>query len=160
MWTWKIAGPSTTGPSTDRLLTNELSFWSVVWVRDLSFDVLLPHPYVLTNNHQLRGVEQPTGCWLPQSIGAGLDSFWLNEGSFLKDPWLVLGDVCPDVSNPNIIVFDFRISYINFIKNEHIKLDETCQDTQGHFKANLLNVTDVIGCLISKLHETCKTDYN
>ena len=32
---------------------------------------------------------------------------------------------------------------MNFIKNEHVKLDETCLNTQGHFKATNSNVMDV-----------------
>ena len=55
---------------------------------------------------------------------------------------MVLGDVCPDVSNPKILVQVFRTSHMNFIQNEHVKFDETCLDTQGHFKVNMSNVMD------------------
>ena len=50
-------------------------------------------------------------------------------GSFLKDPLMVLGDICPDVSNPNMLVYDFSTCHMNFIQNELVKLDETCIDT-------------------------------
>ena len=43
---------------------------------------------------------------------------------------------------------------MSFIHNKHVKLDETCIDTQGHIKANLLNVMDVLGRLTSKVYET------
>ena len=58
---------------------------------------------------------------------------------------MVLGDVFSDVSNPNKTLYEFMNSYMNFIKNEHVKLDETCIDTQGCFKAKHLNVMDVLG---------------
>ena len=48
---------------------------------------------------------------------------------------------------------------MNLIQNEHVKLDEICIDTQGRFKANLLNIMEVIGRLTSKLHETRHTNY-
>ena len=56
---------------------------------------------------------------------------------------MVLGDVGPDVSNPNMIIDEFRNSHMNFIQNKHVKLEETYIDTQGRFKANLSNVMDV-----------------
>ena len=56
---------------------------------------------------------------------------------------MVLGDVCPDVSNPNMIVYEFITSHMNFTQNKHVKLDETCLDTQGRFKETLANVMDV-----------------
>ena len=43
---------------------------------------------------------------------------------------------------------------MKLILNEHVKLNTTCQDTQGYFKANLSNDKDVLGSLTSKLHET------
>ena len=58
---------------------------------------------------------------------------------------MVFLDVFPDVSNPNMFVYNFRTSYINFIQDKHVKLDETCQDTEGRLKANLLNVMDILG---------------
>ena len=48
---------------------------------------------------------------------------------------------------------------MNFIQIEHVKLDETCQDTQGRVKANLSNVMDVVGRLTSKLDEAQHTTY-
>ena len=56
---------------------------------------------------------------------------------------MVFGDVLPDVSNPKIILYDFRTFHINFKQNKHIKLDKTYQDKQDPFKANLSNVMDV-----------------
>ena len=70
---------------------------------------------------------------------------------------MVLGDVCQDVSNPNIFAYEFGTYHVNFIQKKHIKLDETCQDTQGRFKANLSNIMDVFERLTSKLHETQHT---
>ena len=70
------------------------------------------------------------------------------------DPWIVLGDVFPEVSNSKMLVYEFRTYHMNFIQNEHVKLNEIYQDTQGHFKENLSNVVDVLGRVTSKLHET------
>ena len=67
---------------------------------------------------------------------------------------MVLGDNFPDVSNSITIFYKFNTSQMNFIQNEHIKLDETRLDVQSHFKAYLLNIMDVLGHLTSKLHET------
>ena len=64
---------------------------------------------------------------------------------------MVLGDVFPDVSNPKMIIYEFRTCHVNFTQNEHIILDETCLYIQGHFKTNLSNV---LGRLTFKLHET------
>ena len=72
-----------------------------------------------------------------------LGSFGSMKGSFLMDPWMLFGDICLDVSNPNMLVYDLMTSHTNFTQNKYIKLDETCQDTQGHFKARLSNVMDV-----------------
>ena len=55
-----------------------------------------------------------------------LDNLGNQLGSFLKDPWMVLGDIFPDVSNKNMLVYDFRTSDLNFILNEHVKLYKTC----------------------------------
>ena len=33
----------------------------------------------------------------------------------LNEPWMVLGDVGPNVSNPNMIIDEFRNSHMNFI---------------------------------------------
>ena len=91
-------------------------------------------------------------------LGLSKISFNSREGSFLKDPRLVLGDFCPDVSNSNIFIYEFRTSHINFIQ-KNIKLNETCQDKQGRYKATLLNVIDILGPVTSKLHETWQTFY-
>ena len=45
---------------------------------------------------------------------------------------MVLRDFSLDVSNTDMFLYEFKNSHINFIKKEHVKLDETCQDTQGH----------------------------
>ena len=60
----------------------------------------------------------------------------------------------PNVSTPNMFIYEFGTYYTSFIKNEHVKLDKTYIDTQGHFKTNLSNVMNVLGSLTSKLHET------
>ena len=41
---------------------------------------------------------------------------------------MVLGDVFLDVSNLNMIIYDFRTCNMNFIQKKHVKLDETCLD--------------------------------
>ena len=43
---------------------------------------------------------------------------------------------------------------MNFTQNEHVKLNETCLDTQGHFNTLLPNVIGVFGDFTSKLYET------
>ena len=43
---------------------------------------------------------------------------------------------------------------MSFIQNKHVKLDETCIDKQGHFKACLSNIMYILGRLTSKLHKT------
>ena len=57
---------------------------------------------------------------------------------------MVLGDNFLDVSNKITILYKFNTSDRNFIQNKHIKIDETRLDVQGHFKAYLLNVMDVL----------------
>ena len=74
-----------------------------------------------------------------------------NIGFFLKDPWMVLGDVCLDFSNPNMFVHEYITSHMNLIQKRVI-LEETCIDRQGRFKEKLSNVIDVLGRLTSKLH--------
>ena len=71
---------------------------------------------------------------------------------------MVLGDNFPDVSNSITIFYKFNTSHMNFIQNEHIKFDKIRLDVQGHFKAYLLNVMDVLGHLTSKIHKNLKTD--
>ena len=63
---------------------------------------------------------------------------------------MVLGDFWSDVSNLNISIYVFRTPHINSIKNEHVKINKTSQDTKGPFKANHSNVMDVLGRLTSK----------
>ena len=87
-------------------------------------------------------------------VWAVLGILVLNFGFFLKDPRMVLGGTFPDVSNPNITLYEFWTTHMKFIKNRHVKLDETRLDTQGHFKAHLSNVMDVLGCFIYKLLDT------
>ena len=48
---------------------------------------------------------------------------------------------------------------MNFVKNEHVKLDETCLDRHGHSEATLSNIMDVLESLTSKLEETRHTSY-
>ena len=72
---------------------------------------------------------------------------------------MVLRDVSADVSNQNVILYDFRTYHMNIIQNKYIKLDETCLDIQGRFKANLSNIMDVLGRLTSKLNKTRLNDY-
>ena len=62
---------------------------------------------------------------MPSVGDAGLDNVGPKDGSFLKDPWFVLGDFFLDVSKTKMFVYKFRTSHINFIKNKHIKLYET-----------------------------------
>ena len=106
---------------------------------------------VSTKGTHRRGVT--TSHQLSPSFGAFLDSRGTTFGSFLNDPQMVLGDVIPDILNPNMILHYFRTTHMNFTQNEHVKLDETCLDTQGHFKATLLNIMDVLGCFTSKLQK-------
>ena len=43
---------------------------------------------------------------------------------------------------------------MNLAQNKHVKLDEKVLDTQGHFKAHLSNVMDILECLTSKILKT------
>ena len=72
---------------------------------------------------------------------------------------MVLGYVCPDVSIPNIILYEFIHCHLNLIQNEQVKLNKTHLDTQGHFMATLSNVVDVLRRLTSKHHENQHTAY-
>ena len=149
-----IDGWTTDGPSLDQR--------TILLVRGLGLRLVFctSSPiikYQKTKPNQ-RGIDWPTGRWLPTVGWAVLDSFSQQFGSFLKDPWRVLGDVFLDISNPKMILFDFITSHMNFIQNEHVKLDKTCIDTQGCFKANLSNVMDILGRLTSKLHEIWHAD--
>ena len=53
---------------------------------------------------------------------------------------MVLGDVFPDVSNPNMLIYNFRTSHMNFIQNERVKLNKTCL---VHKVISIANVMDV-----------------
>ena len=111
-------------------------------------------PSIITKQFPPPMGNQATGRRLPSKGGTALGSFGHQHRSFLKDPWIVLGDVFPEVSNSKMLVYEFRTYHMNFIQNEHVKLNKTCIDTQGRFKANLLNVMDVLGRLTFKFHET------
>ena len=67
---------------------------------------------------------------------------------------MVLGNVFQDVPNAKIILYMFRTSQMTFIQSEHVKLDKTWLETQGHFKESFSKVMDVVGRLTSKHHET------
>ena len=58
-----------------------------------------------------------------------------------------------------MLVYEFNTSHTKFTQNEHVKLIKTCLDTQGLFKAHLLNVMDVLEHLTSKHLETLNTTY-
>ena len=96
---------------------------------------------------------------MPPSFGSAWDSLDSMFGCFLKDPWLVLWNVFPEFSNANTTVYKFITYHMNFVKNEHVKLNETCLDTQGRFKPHFLNIMDILGLLTSKLNETQHTSY-
>ena len=49
---------------------------------------------------------------------------------------------------------------MNFIKKEHVKLNEICLDKQCHFKAFISNVMDVLGRFTSNLHKTLHKAYS
>ena len=72
---------------------------------------------------------------------------------------MVLGDIFPDVSNPNMILYEFITLHLNFIQKEHVKFNETCLNVQGRLKTYLSNTLDVLGHLTSKLHENLTTSY-
>ena len=72
------------------------------------------------------GVDWSSGHRLPTFGWDVFDSFSQQLGPFLKDPWMVLVDNFPGIFQPNTIVYDFKTSHINFIWNEHVKLNETC----------------------------------
>ena len=73
---------------------------------------------------------------------------------------MVLGDNFLEFSNPKTIIYNIKISHINFIQNEHVKLAETRIVAQGNLKAYLSNALDVLGFFTSKLHEDLKTSYS
>ena len=87
-------------------------------------------------------------------MGPARDCFGISFGSFPKDPLIVVGDNFPDVHNPITILYMFNTSHMKFILNEHIRLDKKHLDVQGHFKAYLSNVVDVLGHLTFKLYKT------
>lgn len=92
---------------------------------------ILPQPNISSMRPHLQGVDCPTGHRFSFVEWVILDTY---EGFFLMDPLMVLGDVIPDVSNPNKLVYKFRTSHINLIQNGHVKLNETCIVTKGQFK--------------------------
>ena len=143
---------------TGRPLTYIPSCWSVVLDLDLNLVPLLPR--ISPNQWDpTKGVSvdpQGVACLRVWAFLGSIDTMF---GSFLKDPWLVLEDVCPDFSKPNMILYEFITSHMIFIQNEHVNFDETCLDTQDNFKEHLSNVMDVLGCLTSKLHKAWQTAY-
>ena len=72
---------------------------------------------------------------------------------------MVLRNNFPDVSNLNTTFYKFNTYHMNFIENEHVKLDETRLNVQGLLKPYLSNALDVLGHLTSKLQKTLKTAY-
>ena len=110
--------------------------------------------YVCTNSHHPRTIDQDTGCLLASVGEAVLGSPGHQLGSILKDPWMVLIDNFKVISYPNTTAYYFNTSLINFIKNELVKLYVRFLDTQGHIKAYLSNIMDVLRHLTSKLRET------
>ena len=125
---------------TDCLSTNGESWTSVSWVIDS----------IMVSNHPRLCFYQRHPSTLRQ---------WAQVWSFIKDPWLVLGDICLDVSNVSMIIHDSLNSYMNLIQKEQLKLIETCLEKQGHLKATSSNIMDVLGRLTSKLHITWHTSY-
>ena len=80
-----------------------------------------------------------TGRRLPSSFEAYFWQLGSHDGSFLKDPLLILGDFFPNVFNPNMLIYKCKYSHFNFIKNEHVG------DTLIHirsFQGHLSNVMD------------------
>ena len=146
------------GQSTDHFSTNGPSCPSVGWVRDLSRSYFLPRIFI-HRLHPSTGHRFTHESLIPPYFGAAWDSLDIEFGFFLKVSSMALGDNFLDVFNPNTIVYEINISHITFIQNKHVKLNETCLDTQGHFKAHLSNIMNVLGRLTSKLHETQHTAY-
>ena len=58
---------------------------------------------------------------------------------------------------PNMTVYKFNTFDMNFIQNEHVKLNETRLDVQGQLNIYLSNTLDILGHLTSKLQETLTT---
>ena len=136
-WTAQDGSPPTTCQTTARPLTNGLSYWSVVCDWGLSLDSYTQN---LSEN------------WRYTTNGASTDPLGVDCHSlvvYLGQSWAPtlgpssrtlgwsFGDVCMDVLNPNMIFYDFTNFQVNFIKNKHVKLDETWLDTQGRFKEKL-----------------------
>ena len=97
-WQWTVHNTAShmEGPSTARPLTNGPSYWSVVW--DWGWFLASP-------------LSRLTPCQWDPTNGASIELLGIDclRGlSCLRQPWhqvwLVLGDVFPDVSNPNTIV--------------------------------------------------------
>ena len=83
--------------------------------------------------------------------------FGHQHGSFLKNPWLVLGDVCPDVSNQTW--FSMSLALLKLISLEKTRKNLWNMLNTQVFKEHLSNVMEVLGRLTSKLHETWHTAY-
>ena len=80
---------------------------SVHWVRNLKMGSYLPNIYsrrrLLPTDH--RPGHEPSFFILG---GTTLGNFGHQHGSFLKDPWIILGDIFLDFSNLNMFVYMFR----------------------------------------------------
>ena len=59
--------------------------------------------YDPTEDTHRRGVDRPTSSQWLCLLGPAWDSLDNMFGSFLKDPWFVLGEVFPDFFNQNMI---------------------------------------------------------
>ena len=57
------------------------------------------------------------------------------------------------------MVYKFNTYHMNFIQNEHVKLNKTILDIKGRLKEYLSNALDVLGRLTSKLHKSLTTTY-
>ena len=71
----------------------------------------------------MNDVNKTTSYHLPPSFRVVSDSLGHQLRSFLKETLMVLGDHIPNFFYPNMLVYDFRTSHINFNQNEDVKLD-------------------------------------
>ena len=114
------------------------------------------HRIITTRLPQPKGRRPSHWLSIPSVGGTALDSVGHKHGSFLKDPWLVLGDSLPDVSNKNIIIYEFRTSHMSFMPKQTRK---SWWNRTRHTRSFQGNTFEHHGRLTSKLHETWHDAY-
>ena len=112
----------------------------------------------MTHGTHRRVSTGPRDIYFLCRLGLSWQSWLQGKGLSSRTLGLSLGNIAR--SFPTRIGSYTSLGPLTWISiKKYVKLNETFQDTQGHFKGNLSNVKDVLKRLTSKLHETWRAAY-